>query len=85
MKTNEVLEQMNNQEFLDKIYHFAYHRCASSFEAEELCSEILLSVISAVRKQERIDNFYGFVWTVARRVYADFSRSAISRTFFSSR
>ena len=73
MKTNEVLEQMNNQEFLDKIYHFAYHRCASSFEAEELCSEILLSVISAVRKQERIDNFYGFVWTVARRVYADFS------------
>ena len=73
MKTNEVLKQMNTQEFLDKIYHFTYHRCNSSHEAEELCSEILLSVISAVRKQERIDNFYGFVWTIARRVYADFS------------
>ena len=73
MKTNEVLKQMNTQEFLDKIYHFTYHRCNSSHEAEELCSETLLYVISAVRKQERIDNFYGFVWTIARRVYADFS------------
>lgn len=72
MKTSEVLKQMNNQEFLDKIYHFSYHRCNSSHEAEDLCSEIILAVISSVQKQNRIENFYAFMWTIARRVYADY-------------
>lgn len=30
------------------------------------------AVISAIHKQESIENFYGFVWTIAHRVYADF-------------
>ncbi len=71
MKTNEVLEWIDNREFLDRIYQFAYHRCNTSYEAEDLCSDIILAVISAVQKQERIENFYGFVWTIAGRVYAD--------------
>lgn len=72
MKTNETLKLLDDKDFLDKIYHFSYHRCNTSFEAEDLCSDIVLAVISAIHKQERIDNFYAFVWTVARRVYADY-------------
>lgn len=73
MKTNDVLKRIGEQEFLDKIYQFAYRRCNTSHEAEDLCSDIILAVLSAVHKQENIDNFYAFVWTIARRVYADFS------------
>lgn len=74
MKTDETLKLLEDKSFLDKIYHFSYHRCNTSFEAEDLCSDIILAVISAIQKQEQIDNFYAFVWTIARRVYADHSR-----------
>lgn len=74
MKTNETLKLLEDKSFLDQIYHFSYHRCNTSFEAEDLCSDIILAVISAIHKQNRIDNFYAFVWTIARRVYADHSR-----------
>ena len=73
MKTNEALKLIGDKAFLDKIYQFSYKRCNTSYEAEDLCSEIVLSVISAVNNQESIENFYAFVWVVARKVYADFS------------
>ncbi len=72
MKTNEVLKQFD-KELLDKIYHFSYHRCNTSVEAEDLCSEIVLAVITAIHKQEEVKNFPAFVWTIAHRVYADYS------------
>lgn len=72
MKTSEVLKLIDNKDFLEKIYGFAYQRCNTSFDAEDLCSDIIVGIISAVHKQNEIKNFYAFVWTVARRVYADF-------------
>lgn len=74
MKTDEALKALGDKDFLDKIYRFSYYRCDTSFEAEDLCSDIILAVISAIHKQERIENFYAFVWTIAHRVYADYSR-----------
>lgn len=73
MKTNDVLQLIGEKEFLDKVYQYAYRRCNTSHEAEDLCSDILLAVLSALRKQADVDNFYAFVWAIARRVYADFS------------
>ena len=73
MKINEILKLIGDKEFLDKIYQFSYRRCNTSYEAEDLCSDIILAVISAVHNQESIENFYAFVWTIARRVYADYS------------
>ena len=72
MKTNETLKLLDDKNFLDKIYHFSYQRCHTSLEAEDLCSDIILAVIAAIQKQEQIENFYAFVWTIARRVYADY-------------
>lgn len=74
MKISETLKLLDDKDFLDKIYGFSYHRCNTSHEAEELCSEIILSVVSAISKQAMIGNFYAFVWTVAHRVYADYCR-----------
>lgn len=73
MKTNEILKLIGDKEFLDKIYQFSYRRCNTSYEAEDLCSDIILAVISAVHNQGNVENFYAFVWTIARRVYADYS------------
>ncbi|MDY3285743.1 MAG: sigma-70 family RNA polymerase sigma factor [Eubacteriales bacterium] len=75
METNETLKLFDDIDFLDKIYHFSYHRCNTSFEAEDLCSDIVLAVISAIHKQEHIESFYAFVWTIARRVYADYCKN----------
>ena len=72
MKTNEILKLIGDMEFLDKIYQFSYRRCNTSDEAQDLCSDIVISVLCALEKQESVENFYAFVWTVARRVYADF-------------
>lgn len=82
MEANEILKLIGDKEFLDKIYQFSYRRCNTSYEAEDLCSDIILAVISAVHNQESIENFYGFVWTIARRVYADYSekRNQASKT-----
>lgn len=79
MKTNKVLEIIGEKDFLEKIYGFAYSRCSSGHDAEELCSEIVLAVITAVKRQSSIENFYAFVWTVARRVYADFCEKRSER------
>ena len=72
MKIDEVLNLIADGDFLDKIYGFSYRRCDTTFDAEDLCSEIIVKVISAVNKQNDVGNFYAFVWTIARRVYADF-------------
>lgn len=82
METNEMLKVIGEKEFLDKLYCFAYSRCSTGYEAEELCSDIVLALLTAVKKQDRIENFYAFVWTVARRVYADFCerRSKAAKT-----
>ncbi len=71
MKTNEMFK-LFDKAFLEKVYSFAYHRCNTSHEAEDLCSQIVVAVIAAMKSQETVENFYGFLWTIARRVYADY-------------
>ena len=75
MNTNETLNLLDDKDFLAKIYHFSYQRCNTSLEAEDLCSDIILAVITAIHKQKQIENFYAFVWTIARRVYADYCQN----------
>ncbi len=74
MKADEALKLLDDKKFLDKLFHFSYRRCSSSFEAEDLCSDIIFEVISAIHRSGEIENFYAFVWTIARRVYADYCR-----------
>ena len=72
MKIDEVFKLIDNRDFLEKIYGFAYRRCNTSFDAEDLCSNIIIAIISAINKQNEIKDFYAFVWSIAHRVYADF-------------
>lgn len=74
MRSEEALAELNHPEFLDALYGFAYRRCRSSHEAEDLCSDILLAILQSIRRQAEIRDFYPYVWSIARRTYADFSR-----------
>ncbi len=77
MKTNDILALIDNKEFLDKIYQFSYRRCNTAHEAEDLCSDILCAVISAIQKQRDVENINAFVWTIAHRVYADYCEKRV--------
>lgn len=72
MEYEETIKQIENKAFLDKLYGFSYNRCNSSHEAEDLCSDIVLSILLSIRKNPNIGNFNAFSWTVANRVYADY-------------
>lgn len=70
----EVYNLLENKELLDSLYGFAYHRTNCSYEAEDLCSDIVLAILKAIRNNSRVSNPYAFIWTIARRVYADYSK-----------
>ncbi|MCM1120210.1 MAG: RNA polymerase sigma factor [bacterium] len=72
MKRDEAIKLLSDQQFLDKLYAYAYQRCNTSHEAEDLCSDIILTILKALRHSGEIEHFHAFSWTVAHRVYADY-------------
>ena len=72
MRKQELLK-MIDQELLAKLYGFCYARTSDSYEAQELCSDIIFALIKASNTEGTIAQFDPFVWRVARNVYADFS------------
>lgn len=80
MQTEEAIQLLDDPTFLETLFAYAYKRCSNSHEAEDLCSDILVALLHSIRKQPAIDHFYGFVWTIAHRVYADFCEKRKLRT-----
>lgn len=72
MNKDEVITRISDKAFIDAVYRYSYRRCGSAHEAEDLCGDILLALLTALRSKTEIEHFYAFVWTVAHRVYADF-------------
>lgn len=71
MKKRELLKIIDD-EFLEKLYGFCYARTRDSYEAQDLCSDIILEIVKASRAEGEIAETYAFIWRVARNVYADF-------------
>ncbi len=78
MKRNEILNCLND-ELLENLYGFCYSRTRDSYEAEDLCSDIVLSLVKSASSDGEIENAYSFIWRVARNVYADFSEKKKKR------
>ena len=72
MKKQE-LPNFINDELLDNVFGFCYARTKDSYEAEELCSDIVYALMKASQSDGEIENLHAFIWRVARNVYADFS------------
>ncbi len=79
MKKQDLLKEFDD-ELLEKLFGFCYARTKDSYEAEELCSDIVFALLKAANTEGEIENFYPFVWRVARNVYADFSNNRRNRS-----
>ena len=72
MKNDEAIKLLADPQFLDKLYAYAYRHCSTSHEAQDLCSDMILAILKALRKNTEIRYFPSFAWTVAHRVHADY-------------
>ena len=73
MKKHELLKHFD-EDLMDKLFGFCYARTNDSYEAEELCSDIIFALVKASQSDGEISHLYPFIWRVARNVYADFSK-----------
>ena len=74
MKKKELLKYFDD-DLLNKLFAFCYARTNDSYEAQELCSDIIFALVKAAHTEGEITKLYSFVWRVARNVYADFSKN----------
>lgn len=74
---NELINILTDRKFLNKLYGYAYKKCRSSHEAEDLCSDIVLEVLKSIDNIESVKSFYAYVWKGARNTYADHCRKSI--------
>ncbi|MBQ7922847.1 MAG: RNA polymerase sigma factor [Clostridia bacterium] len=72
MKKQELLNYFDD-ELLDKLFGFCYARTNDSYEAQELCSDIIFALVKAAASDGEVASVYPFIWRVARNVYADYS------------
>lgn len=78
MKKQDLLQKID-EALLEKLTVFCYARTNDSYEAEELCSDILFALIKSAKSEGEISNFPAFLWRVAHNVYADFSEQKKQR------
>lgn len=79
MKKRDLLKYFD-ESLLDKLFGFCYARTNDSYEADELCSDIVYALAEAANQDGEVENVYPFIWKVARNVYADFSGRRRKRT-----
>ena len=72
MKKQDLLNIFDD-ELLNKLFAFCYARTNDSYEAEELCSDIVYALMKTAQTDGEIQNVNSFIWRVARNVYADYS------------
>ena len=70
MEKQELLKMLDG-ELLESLYGFCYARTSDSHEAQDLCSEIVLSLVQATHGDGEIQAVYPYIWRVAKNVYAD--------------
>ena len=78
MKKQDLLKYFDDN-LLDKLFGFCYARTNDSYEAEELCSDVIYALVKASHSDGEIESVFPFIWRVARNVYADFSNNRRKR------
>ena len=73
MKKQELLKIMGDV-LLEKLFGFCYARTSDSYEAQELCSDIVFALVKSANTTGDITDIYPFIWRTARNVYADFCK-----------
>lgn len=83
MKKQELLKLVD-EELPEKLFVFCYARTKDSYEAQELCSDIVYVLVRTANTEGEITDSYSYIWETARNVYADFCnhRSRYANMFY---
>ena len=61
----KFIESLTNGGMIDSIFGYAYKRCFSEYEAEDLCHEIIIEVLLALQKNHgEIINLNAYIWQI---------------------
>lgn len=66
MRKQELSDHLTD-ELLNKLYGFCYARTNDSYEAQDLCSDIVYTLIKASRSEGDIENSSSYIWTDIRQ------------------
>jgi len=73
MKNEEqkkFIENLIDGGMIDNIFGYAYKRCFSEYEAEDLCQEIIAEILLALQKNSgEITNINAYIWQIAHNTY----------------
>ena len=58
-----------SNEYLQKVFYFCLKKTSDVHQAEDLCQDIALNVLTELRRGTVIDNFPAWVWRIARSRY----------------
>ena len=72
-KTIEELIQFFADEYYEKLYYFCLKKVSDNNEAEDLSSDIAISIIHELRKGTTPRSFSAWVWQIARNKYSAWS------------
>lgn len=68
------MEDRDWKNVLDTMMGFSYKRTQDVYEAEDLCSQIMLEILKSESKADKVDNFEAYCFGIARKVYVDFCK-----------
>ena len=74
VNNEELLIKALTDEYAEKLFYFCLKKTGDSVEAEDLTSDILVSILSALQKSTEPSNFSAYVWQIARNRYAAWAK-----------
>lgn len=77
--TDEIAERYA-KEYLGKVFYFCLKKTGEPHEAEDLASEISVSVLSQLRKGNLPEHPSAWIWRIARNRYSDWAEAKRKRT-----
>ncbi len=67
---HEMLVKALTDEYAEKLFYFCLKKTGNSHDAEDLTSDILVNVLTALQKGAEPAHFSAYVWQIARNRYA---------------
>jgi|GEM_PF-620140 len=69
---NKGIQELFDEECIEKIYLFAFKRTQNSHDAEDLAQDILFQALRSIDKGVKPERFHAWIWNIARKRWYKF-------------
>jgi len=69
---NKEIPNFLTEKLMDDLFGYAYKRCFSKEEAEDLCQKIIVQILTTLRKNPDIKDENSYIWKIAHNTYCDY-------------